>query len=166
LRAFRQTPDLADIPLVAVTASSLIEEENELRAQFSGYLRKPYSKQELFNELSRFLPPCPKVAPMPVPTEAAETPEMPPAPVADEVLVELDALMETDWPPVRDSVAINESKAFASKIDGLGQRWQCRPLIVYARTLRRHAESYAVVDLENTLLQFSAVAGNLRKAQA
>jgi len=160
LQALREIRELALTPVIAVTASTLVDEENQLRTQFNGYIRKPFSRQDLFNEMAEFLPPRPKTA---SPAKPAE--EEPPAfaPVPGEVLEEVQQLMDTEWPAVRDSVAINESKAFASKIDGLGQRWQCQPLIAYARTLRRYAESYAVVDLENTLLQFSTVAGELRR---
>jgi signal transduction histidine kinase/FixJ family two-component response regulator len=160
LQAVREIPALVLTPVIAVTASSLIEEENELRAQFNGYIRKPFSRQDLFNELAQFLPRISNVAQA---EKRAELPESSAAPVSGEVLAEVQQLIDTEWPSVRDSVAINESKAFASKVDGLGQRWQCQPLIAYARTLRRHAESYAVVDLEHTLLQFSAVAGELRR---
>jgi len=160
LQALRENPSLALTPVIAITASTLVDEENELRAQFNGYIRKPFSRQDLFNEMAAFLPLLPKAASAANPAE-----EEPPvlAPVPGEVLAEVQQLVDTEWPSVRDSVAINESKAFASKIDGLGQRWQCQPLIAYARTLRRYAESYAVVDLENTLLQFSAVAEELRQ---
>ena len=56
LAIIRKTPGLEFLPVIAVTASTLINQENALRDQFSGYLRKPFSKRELFNELADFLP--------------------------------------------------------------------------------------------------------------
>jgi CheY-like chemotaxis protein len=56
LRALREIPALALTPVVAVTASTLTGEENEIKAQFSGYLQKPFSRQDLFDEMARFLP--------------------------------------------------------------------------------------------------------------
>jgi CheY-like chemotaxis protein len=155
LNAIRKIPGLELTPVIAITASSLLTEENAMNAQFSGYVRKPFTRQDIFDRLAQFLPPHAKketAAPSPVEESAATYGSVP-----QEVLVEVQRLMDAEWPSVRDSVAINESKAFASKLDLLGQRWGCQPLISYARTLRRHAESYAVVDLENTLLDFSNV---------
>lgn len=157
LRALRETPALEFTPVIAVTASTLAEEEADLRMMFSGYVRKPFSRQDLFDQLAQFLPRLPKS------DSRTELPTIVCEPVALEVVAEVQRLMDTEWPSVRDSVAINESKAFASKLDGLGHRWQCQPLIAYARTVRRLAESYSVVDLENTLIQFSTIAGELQR---
>jgi len=33
------------LPVIAVTASSKVGEEMELQSQFSGYIRKPFSRQ-------------------------------------------------------------------------------------------------------------------------
>jgi signal transduction histidine kinase/CheY-like chemotaxis protein len=161
LGALRKIPGLESTPVIAITASTLITEENAVKAQFSGYVRKPFSRQDIFNELAQFLPrtAVSQVAPV----HAAVVSSPPAACVPREVLVEVQRLMDAEWPSVRDSAAINESKAFASKLDALGKRWSCQPLISYARTVRRHAESYAVVDLENALLNFSNVAGELHR---
>ncbi len=162
LQALREIPELKTTPVIAVTASSLVEEEHEIRSQFSGYLRKPFSQHDVFQELKNFVPLLPK--PAAASNEQDGEPESficPPLP--GEAIAEVERLVEVEWPPVRDSVAINQSKAFATKVDGLGQRWQCQPLIAYAKTIRRHADSYAVADLESTLLQFSHIAVELRK---
>ncbi len=162
LQAIREIPSLKSTPVIAVTASSLVEEEHEIRSQFNGYLRKPFSQRDVFEELKNFAPLLPKLAPAPrqpdEETDACVFPSLP-----GEAIAEVERLVEVEWPPVRDSVAINQSKAFASKIDGLGQRWRCPPLIAYAKTIRRHADSYAVADLESALLQFSSIAVELRK---
>lgn len=45
-----------DIPIIALTASIMLEELTKIKEQrFDGYLRKPVSKNELFNELAKFL---------------------------------------------------------------------------------------------------------------
>ncbi|HUD82942.1 MAG TPA: ATP-binding protein [Candidatus Saccharimonadales bacterium] len=162
LAALRKIPGFERTPVIAMTASTLITEENAVKAQFSDYVRKPFSRQDIFNELARFLPRTAKGQGAPsLPAVAVSSP--PSGCVPQEVLVEVQRLMEAEWPSVRDSAAINESKAFACKLDLLGTRWSCQPLVTYARTLRRHAESYAVADLENTLLNFSNVAGELHR---
>lgn len=44
------------VPVIAVTASVLREEEDRIRSMCDGFLRKPYTQAELFAELQRFLP--------------------------------------------------------------------------------------------------------------
>jgi signal transduction histidine kinase len=56
LQILREIPALELTPVIAVTASTLVSEENDLKIQFDGYLQKPFSRQRLFEELARFLP--------------------------------------------------------------------------------------------------------------
>ena len=53
LRRIRSDAELAGVVVVAVTASSLLGEESRLRDMFDGYVRKPITRQALFDELSR-----------------------------------------------------------------------------------------------------------------
>jgi signal transduction histidine kinase len=56
LDALRDIADLKLTPIIAVTASSLIVEENAIKPRFNGCLQKPFTRQELFEEMARFLP--------------------------------------------------------------------------------------------------------------
>jgi signal transduction histidine kinase/CheY-like chemotaxis protein len=167
LAVIRQINGLELIPIVAVTASSLIDEENPIREKFSGYLRKPFSKLELFNELAEFLPRKTSMTAVELPAaKVGEVPLLPPGelqPTPPELLEQLRALLTTSWPSVRDSVAINESRDFALGLEGLGQRWQCPPLTAYAQKLLNDAENYAVTDLEQHLGEFSVLVEELAK---
>ncbi len=157
LAEIRRSPGLELLPVVAVTASSLINEETELKEQFSGYVRKPFTKHELFDELAQFLPqhlqPSPGTDAGSTPgseLEAARSSRTPP-----KLLAELRRLLVEEWPAVRDSMAINETKMFARKLEALGQQWQCERLTHYAGLLIRDADDYAVVSLEKRLADFS-----------
>jgi signal transduction histidine kinase/CheY-like chemotaxis protein len=157
LKGFEMTP------VIAVSASSLMAEEMELKERFNGYVRKPFSKRELFDELAQFLPPEVK------PTTADATDAVPATSgdtgsqqLAPELADELIRLAAEDWPGVRDSVAINESKAFAHALDTLGQRWDCPPLVLYARSLTRSAEDYDVIALERQLQDFGSLVHRLK----
>ena len=48
--------ELQDIPVVAITASALKQDEDIISKLCDGYLRKPISKSVLVYELMRFLP--------------------------------------------------------------------------------------------------------------
>jgi signal transduction histidine kinase/CheY-like chemotaxis protein len=162
LSAIRRIIGLELVPAIAVTASALSDEEDALREKFSGHVRKPFSKRELFDELADFLPRH-KVE---VAARAAEREGEIFACAPKELLAQLRQLLVESWPAIRDSVAVNESKIFAQNLEKLGQQFQCPPLVDYAQKLSRDAENYAVTDLEKHLGEFSALVEQLdRDAQ-
>jgi CheY-like chemotaxis protein len=167
LRQIRKIPGLELIPSIAVTASALLDEENALKEKFSGYVRKPFSKRELFKELSEFLPRHQQTI-----SEAIENKgqlglieSKTPAAVPKELVSQLRRLVQDPWPKIRDSVAINETKTFAQGLEGLGERWNCRPLVTYAQKLLQDAENYSVLDLEKHLGEFAALVEHLDSNQ-
>jgi CheY-like chemotaxis protein len=151
----RKSPGLEMTPVIAVTASSLMEEEKDLKQQFSGYVRKPFTKQELFNELAQFLARKKPDATTPAFAVAATSATAP------ELVKELRRLEKETWPAVCDALAVNETKAFAAALEKLAVKWPCTPLQTYAQTLASHAESYAVVEMEKQLQHFPALIDQL-----
>ncbi len=163
LDQIRKIPGLEFLPIIAVTASNLLSDEKSIKERFSGFVRKPFSQHELFIELADFLPRIAK-------TEAkkkfnnsnqSETERADLTPVSKELVSRLRQLLVESWPAIRDSVAINESKAFGSELKDLGQRWECPILVNYAQKLLLDAENYAVTDLEKHLGEFTLVVEQL-----
>jgi CheY-like chemotaxis protein len=153
----RKLPGLETIPIIAVTASTLLEDQADLEAKFNAHLRKPFSKHELFTEVSHFLP---RRAKPDVSPEAGETASArgadpaPPAVAPPELKAELNRLTAEEWPTIRDNLAINETKIFAGKLEALAQRWHSPALAAYAQSLAHRAEVYEVVELEAQVDQF------------
>ena len=161
LKRIRNLPGCELIPIVAVTASSLRIEETNLRKSFSGYIRKPFSKRQLFIELSHFLPSKDQTKIATVPAEKPKVPaNVKPNP---ELLKELERLQSTEWRVLCDTMAINEVKRFAGQLTLLGKRWECEHLTGYSEALALLAETYAVADLEIQLKEFSSLVENLRR---
>ena len=164
LTEIRKIPGLEFLPVIAITASNLMSEENSTKERFSGFVRKPFSKRELFEELADFLPQTSKTDSSNEPIGGSDKTEKPAptvAPAPKELISQLRRLLIEPWPSIRDSVAVNESKLFAQGLEGLGQRWQCEPLVCYAQKLIHDAENYAVTDLEKHLGEFSALVEQL-----
>ncbi len=162
LAELRKIAGLELLPVIAVTASALADGENILKEQFSGYVRKPFTKQELFEELAGFLPGWPgSEPPRELPALPHATPHSPPA--APELLAKLRQLAIHPWPSIRDSVAVNESRGFARELEDLGRRWQCPAVLGYALMLRQDVENYAVADLEIHLGHFAGLIEQLEQ---
>ncbi len=165
LAEIRKTPGLEFLPIIAITASNLMSDENLIKERFSGFVRKPFSKRELFDELADFLPRQAKTE-SPKETAGSATKEKPAATIAPapkELISRLRQLLVEPWPSIRDSVAVNESRVFAQGLEGLGQRWQCKPLVHYAQKILCDTENYAVTDLEKHLGEFALLVEQLEK---
>jgi signal transduction histidine kinase/DNA-binding NarL/FixJ family response regulator len=159
LDEIRRTPGLELMPVIAVTASSVLEQERMLREKFNGYLRKPVSQRQLFQELAQFLPRQRKAQAAPEePADAAASTEW------HDLAKQLQQLAEDEWPAVRDSLATSETLAFARTLDVLGRNANCGPVIRYARALTRHAESYAAGPMERHLLAYPALIDHIQRS--
>ncbi len=159
LASIRATIGMERLPVIAVTASGWTSEEDELRKRFSGYLRKPFSKGELFAELAHFLPKHTPSRHSEPAVPSLETVSTRPAPSAHspEFHRRLRRHLQEDWPALRHSLAFNETKAFAARLTELAQQANCPPLLTYAHSVAQAAENYDVLSLEKRLADF----GNL-----
>ena len=149
LAAIRQTPGLELMPVIAITASNLLDHEVDVREKFNGYLRKPFTQRQLFAELAHFLPRQPKPEAPVLSLDASPSPDG-----WREVAAGLRELAQREWPAVRESLAINETRAFALRLEQLGRHGHCPPVIAYAQSLSSHAEACAIDALEKQLLEF------------
>ena len=157
LEEVRKTPELQLLPVIALTASNLLDQEKALQEKFNGYLRKPFTRRELFDELAHFLPRREKDK-SPSAVIAPPAGSSPPAADAWPALAaKLRILEAQEWPGLRDSVAVNETRAFAHKLDALARATHCEPLLTYAEALAHYADIYAVDALEKHLQQFPAM---------
>ncbi|HZZ57311.1 MAG TPA: ATP-binding protein [Opitutaceae bacterium] len=154
LQEIHKLPGSEILPIIAVTASSLLNDEHIIRGLFAGYVRKPFTRHALFREMAEFLPRHRGVAPAaPGPGPAVADA---PARWAD-LVTALREIEHSVWPAVRDGGAINETKEFAQRLDDLGQRAACSLLRSYASDLLADARAYAVVRLEARLQSFPAL---------
>lgn len=155
LEKIRKLPGFELLPVIAVTTSVLPEEEESLREKFSGYLRKPFTRRALFNELSHFLPKRKQTTSAKIiPEDCSNGYSHATWPI---LAGRLRNMAANEWPCVRDSLAVNETRTFARKLEGLAREANCQPLLAYAESLERDAETYSVDSLEERLQQFPDV---------
>lgn len=150
LEQLRADTDLAHTPVIAVTASSLLGDESELRSRFDGYVRKPITREVLMAELIRLLPRT--SGNDSTATDGADVPREPQALAA--VLDELGRIEREVWPSLRDSLAVRETQRLADQLQELAARCGAPGLERYARRLRSAAAQFDPVALEATLTDF------------
>ncbi len=149
LERLRADPELAQIPVIAVTASNLLGDESALRKRFDGYVRKPITRELLTAELLRVLP-----LPGSAPANGAgdDAPREPQA--LPDVLAELERVERDVWPRLRDSLAVRETTRLAERLLVLAERCGSAGLERYARRLQSAAAQFDPVALEATLTDF------------
>jgi CheY-like chemotaxis protein len=171
LAEIRKQASRVSLPVIAVTASSNAGEELELQSQFSGYIRKPFSRQTLFVALAQFLQrespgnrleaqnlgPTLKSMPILSPGQAAQW---------QKLALELHRKEATQWPTLRDTLAVNETRAFAHNLFTLGQAAQYAPLTTYAAALATFADAYAIGQMERHLAAFPKLVESIEAALA
>ena len=171
LAEIRKQARLASLPVIAVSASSEAGGETELLSQFSGYIRKPFSRHTLFLALTQFLQQAPHKDPLkhnspggslsgilaPLPGQAAQW---------QELALELRRQETAQWPALRDTLAVNETRAFAHKLFSLGQVANCAPVTTYAATLTTFADAYAIGKMERHLGMFPGLVKLIETALA
>ena len=149
-RAMNRDPALSRIPVVALTASVMPEDAVRLReARFDGILRKPVSRQDMLETLSRFLPhdaellpPSGPVVPPPPPTRA-----------------ERDALRERlleefgpAWQDIKDSGDPERIRQFAERLENLGTTTGAAELVEYGQGLQSGVDAFDL-DRVNQMLR-------------
>ncbi|GGA83749.1 hypothetical protein GCM10011521_22680 [Arenimonas soli] len=147
LQRIRANPRWRDIPVVALTASSMSEDENWVRARFDGYVRKPYSKADLFEALALHFPPRRDDAETTAP--APDVPAAPdPGPLRHdaEALAELKALRAT-LPAMRGNLRVREVAAAAGHLEGLAGRLDWPRLAGFARELKEAVDAFDVTSM-------------------
>jgi signal transduction histidine kinase/CheY-like chemotaxis protein len=171
LAEIRKQASLVSLPVIAVTASSKAGEEVLLQSQFSGYIRKPFSRQTLFVELARFLQ---RAAPgdglegQSLGQTLESIPTLPPDQAAQwqELALELRRREATEWPALRASLAVNETRAFAHDLFTLGQAAHCAPVTTYAAALTTFADAYAIGQMERHLAAFPKLLESIESSLA
>ncbi|MDB6170413.1 MAG: multi-sensor hybrid histidine kinase [Verrucomicrobia bacterium] len=156
----RKLPNAGTVPMIAVTASSMAEDEPGLRGVFAGYVRKPYTRQHLFQALAALLPGRAQAPANPGVAPAAEAIESVLPEQRErwpELLATLRNIEAAEWPAIRQSGAIFETREFARSLAELGRSHHCPPLIEYAAGVSRDAENYAIASLEKRLDEFPMV---------
>lgn len=156
----RKDSDTATIPIIALTASGMKDEQEKTRRKgFDGYLVKPVRKMDLFKELARFLPH--KTANMISHQESEKSSKLSITsdtnlpPVASEnlsiIIEKLDNELKHEWQSVQKTGFFNEIKEFAEKILTVGQTYSFDMLTNYGQNLINQVNSFDIEQMNAIL---------------
>lgn len=154
------------IPVIAVTASSLLNSQMELKSLFDGYADKPLNRSKLFAELAKFIA---TAEPSPL---APETQEIDlPAPTSagrdwTELGAALDSLHTTVWPNLVKLVPAQATMKFSALLTELATNHACPLLANHARQLLEAAEMMDFGKASRLLEEFPELIAAIRASHA
>ncbi len=169
-RVLKEDGETADIPIVALTASVMKEDEDEIRESFDGFLRKPVNRAALMAELARFLPheTAASISPEPAASPAAEVWQ--PEDLDGESLAKLSALvdvLESDvrpvWEGVRGTANVSAVEEFAELLGRVVDGTLFPPLQSWTEKLKGQAGTFQMDLLPQTLEEFPDLVENLKQ---
>jgi signal transduction histidine kinase/ActR/RegA family two-component response regulator len=165
LAKLRSMEDTRHIPLIAVTASSLLNSQEELKSMFDGYADKPLNRGALYQQLARFIPAEEHIAaveeiPSPV------TPASEPANDWTPLCAELEKLQETVWPNLVKLVPAQATLNFGKRLSELATEHGCPLLATHASELMLAAEMMDFAEASRLLGSFPQIIATLRASHA
>jgi PAS domain S-box-containing protein len=171
-RLLREDAKTREIPIVALTASVMRQDEDEVRDLCDGFLKKPVSKGALIQELCRFLPHSrqEKEEEGTAETTAVDwsSDELDAATRAK--LPELADLLEKElkeiWEELRDALMISETEEFASRVQALGNEYGYPPLTSWGERLQEQANLFQLDMLPGTVEEFPRLIEEMRSHSA
>ena len=155
----KQNPDFQSIPIVAVTASSMLRDTEDLKRKFDGFVRKPYSRSQLFDILQEFLPSYEETAAEALTRIDVVSPE---AAGMDESAKETLKEKFSQWeakrvPEMLGTMAMGQIVDFACELYEIAEDFGSETLAEYARQMRESAESFEMAEVELYLRAFPKI---------
>ncbi len=157
LKKLRELPQFNNTPVIAVTASSMREEEIELRRQFDGYVRKPISVEALAAEIARVMArrfPA-KTGDLSMPTQAADKNYIPHA-TLDNLNAGLQVLHLHAWKQASDSLSHRDVLVFLEGIKKLATQVDVAELTDYRERLNTAVTRFDITAMEREVDRFPA----------
>lgn len=144
------------IPIIAVTASVMKEEEAAIERMCDGFVRKPIEKADLFSAIMGFLPyrisPADTGGEEPVDSEISRE-DLAGYPELFEALQHHLPLIQA----LKEQMAIDRIEDFAVEMMALGDRYHYQPLKKYGRQLKSASMAFDLDIMQECLLYLERV---------
>jgi len=166
-KAIKENPVLKHIPIIAVTASNLKYDTAKTMDVFGGYLRKPISRLDLFNQCFRFLKYSSakesetgndsKGIQGQVTTGGVQ--------ISESVISMLQDEVKKKWMVANEDKMINEIIEFANIVKNLGEQNSILALTEYGNKLFQAADAFQVIKINKLLKNFPDIVKMLTGGQ-
>ncbi|MCP4345192.1 MAG: response regulator [Desulfobacterales bacterium] len=156
----KQDNELKDIPVIALTASAMKEDEQRIYSLFDGYLSKPVNNRQLITELKKHLP-------FKITEEEEKLTDAGPEEISGELKAELIKILDDSfmpkWKEVNEVLMMDDMENFAADLKDIAQKYEIKLLTDYSNNLYEHVQSYNVDEVERTMEEFPGIINKIRE---
>ncbi|MDF1812615.1 MAG: CHASE3 domain-containing protein [Verrucomicrobiales bacterium] len=153
--------EFSDLPIVAVTASSLLQQELNLRRDFDGYLRKPFSRDQLVTALAPVLPKIGSIQDQEQQPEKNVFSTKGDPKKMRALIARIKTWQEKRVPDLASAMVLGDITRFAEDLLEAGEESGCQLVIDYAKDMKNHSESFELSAVETILDQFPSLINQL-----
>ena len=140
-----------NINIVALTAFSLNIQASKIQKLFSGYLRKPVSKQILFNELKKHLSYTQNSKQEEASISKSDFSVLQ---IPEDLLHKMKTDLMEKWEYLQTSMLIDEVMDFASCVIEAGLQYEVNDIIKYGKDLYDDADKFRISSMNEKLKLF------------
>ena len=156
-KIIKEDTKLKNIPVIALTASVMGKDLDKIKKyNFDGYLRKPVTFNELLSEMGKFL----KYKSFE--NEESTTIDTNKYINTPKVLKELETTHRTTWEEIKDKGDFALIEEFSNSLRELGHPNHIAMLVEYAKTLKKHCESYDIERIDIMMNSYPSFIEKLR----
>ncbi len=139
-------PETKNIPVVALTASAMSEDEKDIRKLCDGYIRKPFVRAELIREIAKYLPS--KII------DSSDKKMQKTEKINDKLKEALRKEFYHRWESIGKMILGSDVEAFATDLKAFAQEHQSQQLLDYATELYHYATEFDITNMEKHFQQF------------
>ncbi len=171
IRVLKKDKDTSSIPIVALTASAMKEEEEEVKkSKADGYVRKPIKKHKLLKELKRHLA-FTEIKDKPEGSmDKADSKKSAPVVITPEVrkklpelILILEGAMLRKWERAETTFIISDIKDFAAEARELGKKYGLNNIMDWAEEISSQADSFDMEKLPGSLKYYPELIEEIKK---
>lgn len=152
LAKLRENPDIANIPVVALNAAGMREDQGKIsRYDFNGYVLKPVQIDELFQEIIKFLKHSVGSHEIKIITDKKD---LKGKSLPEELYQLIVDKVYPEWKRIKKNRFVNEISEFAKQISDLGIQYKNELLTEYGKELESYAESFDIESMNEKLEEF------------
>ena len=155
-KIIKETPETSKIPIIALTASVVKEKIAYIRTICDGYLRKPVSKLDLIEEISKYIPH--KKSEQGKDREADSEYK-----TSENLFRKLNKEYMDLWQEIETTMLVDEIENFAKTLIEEAEKENIFPLVDYANELKTSASSFLIQKMLFLFKKYPEVAQNLKK---
>lgn len=158
INEIRSIPELAKIPVVAVTASAMGQTDDEIIRISDGYLRKPFTKKQLVEMMGKFLPY--RMAGLKEPAEPEEkkreiieyTHEV--LQRLPEMVSKIESELMPQWEEINEMIIMDDIRDFCQKNRQLAENYSYPPLLEWCTQLEKYCNLYDTGEIRRVLQEY------------